>query len=57
MFGYYAVLCWKIEPFWDGLRASEDDPYWTLLYFVWRMKINGALLEALRWPVVLSLRV
>jgi hypothetical protein len=31
MFGYYAILCWKSEPFWVNLREGKDDPDWALL--------------------------
>jgi hypothetical protein len=37
MFGYYAVLCWESERFWNNV--SRESPYWSLFRnFVHRMK-------------------
>jgi hypothetical protein len=56
MFGYYAILCWKNDPFWTGL--DRDGPYWALLkYFIGWMKLHQWLLERAPWLVALSLRI
>lgn len=29
MFGYYAILCWKSDAFWDSL--NKGTPYWSIM--------------------------
>jgi hypothetical protein len=44
MFGYYAILCWESDDFWEGVNKLT--PYWSLLAdFVERMKLEQQSFE------------
>jgi len=44
-FGYYSILCWDCDPFWDGMDKSS--PYWTLYAsFVEQLRVAAKALES-----------